>query len=155
MWIHLGPGLNGRGCKTKSTSLHWLAPQLSQTNNTAWVIHSAPSCWIFQHNCLLWLTKLIVFKSETPFLCPCLYCCTDVFRHVVKTYDFRLAPRQEMIWLNSRITRSEGKHKSSSTPMTWLLKSSMTMNNLNILPSVQLVVNEIHATHLIKCLRYR
>ena len=44
-------------------------------------------------------------------------------------------PRHEMICLSSRITRSEGNEKSTSTPMASGLKSSITLNNRNVLPS--------------------
>jgi hypothetical protein len=43
--------------------------------------------------------------------------------------------RQEMICLSSRMTRSEVKERSNPIPTASELKSSMTLNNRNVLPS--------------------
>jgi len=61
-------------------------------------------------------------------------------------------PRQEMIYLSSRNTRSEGNEKSTSMPMASRLKSSITLNNLNVQPSAcWSCMTSIDQTWLIPC----
>ena len=61
-------------------------------------------------------------------------------------------PLQEMICLSSRITRYEGKEKSTSITTDSRLKSSMTLNNLNVLPSASWsCMKSIDHTWLIPC----
>jgi hypothetical protein len=128
-------GTVGHGCKTTSASLQSLALLPSQTNSTVTAIHSAPFIEPFNIRVLLRVNGLNIFQPNFLFLHPCLDCRTDVLRAVVAPNHLRFAsPRNALLELPN-ITRSEGNEKSTSMPIASRLKSSMTLNNLNVLPS--------------------
>ena len=64
----------------------------------------------------------------------------------------RVIRELKQICLSSRITRSEGKEKSISMPMASRLKSSITLSNLNVLPSASWsCMKSIDHTWLMPC----